>query len=91
MLLQTIRAVAAGEIVVTPLMARMILDEYRHQQSDPRVSNGLTHLQAADQELLSLTMQGMPPTAITAQLGLNEVSIRQRLSLIAAKLHAQGG
>ncbi len=60
-LLQTIRAVATGEIVVTPLMARMILDEYRHQQSDPRVSNGLTHLQAYDQELLKLTMQDTPP------------------------------
>jgi len=89
-LLQTIRAVATGEIVVTPLMARMILDEYRHQQSDPRVSNGLTHLQVHDQELLNLTMQGTPPPAITAQLGLTEQSIRRRLSLIAAKLHTQG-
>lgn len=86
-LLQTIRRVATGEVVVNPLLARTILDEYRHQQSDPRVSNGLTHLPGSDQELLALTIQGMPAPQIGKRLGLTEGNIRQRLSLIAAKLY----
>lgn len=86
-LLRTIRAVAAKETVVNPHMARTILDEFRHQQSDPVVSNGITYLTEGDLHILRLMAQGMDMRAVGEQLNMTEQVVRQRLTRMAEKLH----
>lgn len=81
-LLQAIRAVAAGEWKIDALVARTLLNEYRHQQTDPVVSSGLTHLGALDLKLLQLIARGYDQHAIGSELDLPEMLLRQRLAVI---------
>ncbi len=86
-LLQAIRAVASGEWKIDALVARTLLDEYRHQQTDPVVSSGLTRLSAFDLKLLELIAEGHDQHAIMSELDLPDVMVRQRLALILTRLY----
>lgn len=86
LLLQTIRAVAMGEGVMTSEIAMKILDTF-YQQREPVCSNGIIFLNQADLEILNLFAQGMDIATVSHRRGLAVPIVRDRVNVIFEKLH----
>lgn len=83
-LLETIRAVHQGEAWLDPPLARKMLEEFR-RLSEP--GEGVVHLTRREREILELLAEGASNQEIARRLEIAEKTVRNRLSLIFAKLH----
>jgi DNA-binding NarL/FixJ family response regulator len=97
-LLETIRALRRGESRLTPQIARKVMDQFRRLSKDEsagaaRRSAGLaaaTTEQLSDKEekVLSLITEGMSNRQIANSMSLAEGTIKNYVSRIMDKLHA---
>lgn len=87
-LLRTIRTVAAGEALLDPAIAKKMIDEFRHLQTEPQnTEQQITPLLEQELKILRLVAQGLSNNEIGEQLALSEKTIRNRLTIIFDKLH----
>jgi DNA-binding NarL/FixJ family response regulator len=98
-LLDTIRALRRGESRLTPQIARKVMDQFRRLASaagEPPVSGGAVKNDAADGEslndkeekILRLITEGLSNRQIGAALFLAEGTVKNYVSRIMEKLHA---
>ncbi|MHB8475783.1 MAG: response regulator transcription factor [Steroidobacteraceae bacterium] len=97
-LLETIRALRHGESRLTPQIARKVMDQFRRLAEDPSAararepaaSSGLVTEALSDKEekILELIAEGMSNRQIGAALFLAEGTIKNYVSRIMEKLHA---
>jgi DNA-binding NarL/FixJ family response regulator len=86
-LLRAIRAVAGGEALLDPGIARKMIDEFRRIQDSATAVDGITPLPQRDLDILRLVAQGMDNNEIGDRLGISEKTVRNRLTVIFEKLH----
>ncbi|MFB6286941.1 MAG: response regulator [Candidatus Bipolaricaulia bacterium] len=85
-LLETIRAVHAGEAWLDPSIARKMLDEFR-KINDPNAHEHAVYLTRREREILELVAEGQSNQDIANRLSIAEKTVRNRLSTIFSKLH----
>ncbi|MCW5852986.1 MAG: response regulator transcription factor [Anaerolineae bacterium] len=85
-ILRAIRAVASGEAIFGPSIARRLIGFFAHSQSfaPPQVFPELTD---REREILTLIAQGYKNTEIADRLYLSHKTIRNNVSNIFSKLH----
>lgn len=84
-LIQAIRSVVAGNLVLRPSIALKLA---RGTQSAPDVSS-TEALTEREQDVLLLLVQGLPNAEIAERLGLSERTITTHMSHILRKLHVE--
>jgi DNA-binding NarL/FixJ family response regulator len=93
-LLETVRALRRGESRLTPQIARKVMDQFRRlaQSEPPReeavASRSAEPLNEKEEKVLELIAQGMSNRQIGAALFLAEGTIKNYVSRIMEKLHA---
>jgi DNA-binding NarL/FixJ family response regulator len=80
---RAIRAVAAGEAIFSPGVARRVL---QFLTSPPVVADPFPELTRREREILRLLAQAMPNAAIAQRFGLSPKTVANHLSSIFAKL-----
>jgi DNA-binding NarL/FixJ family response regulator len=96
-LLETIRALRRGESRLTPQIARKVMDQFQRLASDapavpPAASSGAAFVAEAltdkEQKILELIAEGMSNRQIAQTVFLAEGTIKNYVSRIMEKLHA---
>jgi DNA-binding NarL/FixJ family response regulator len=96
-LLETIRALRRGESRLTPQIARKVMDQFRRLSQDDgplagrRAAGGHTaaeQLTDKEEKVLSLITEGMSNRQIANSMSLAEGTIKNYVSRIMEKLHA---
>jgi DNA-binding NarL/FixJ family response regulator len=94
-LLETIRALRRGESRLTPQIARKVMDQFRRLTPEsqapapPRMSRPETEaLSDKEEKILELICQGMMNRQIAQTLNLAEGTVKNYVSRIMEKLHA---
>ena len=94
-LLETIRALRRGESRLTPQIARKVMDQFRrlspesHLPTPPRMSRPETEaLSDKEERILELICEGMMNRQIAQTLNLAEGTVKNYVSRIMEKLHA---
>jgi len=82
--LRAIRAVAGGEAIFSPAIARRLMTYFGRAQSAPAAI--LPELSAREREVLTLIAQGQANEAIAVHLALSLKTVRNHVSNIYAKL-----
>ncbi|HFD39130.1 MAG TPA: response regulator transcription factor [Anaerolineae bacterium] len=86
-LLQAIRAVASGQALLDPAIARQMIDEFRRMQEATTGVDGITPLTQRDLDILRLVARGLENSEIAERLALSEKTVRNRLTGIFEILH----
>jgi DNA-binding NarL/FixJ family response regulator len=81
--LRAIRAVASGEAIFSPSIARRIMQHFDR----PPAAAAFPDLTEREREILELLAQGLTNTAIANLLSLSVKTVRNRVSDIFGKLH----
>jgi DNA-binding NarL/FixJ family response regulator len=81
--LRAIRAVAAGEAIFSPSVARRLQNHFEQ----PAPALPFPELTPREREILELVAQGLTNAAIAARLSLSVKTVRNRISDIFSKLH----
>src|ERR1700682_4188099 len=94
-LLETIRALRRGESRLTPQIARKVMDQFRRLASMPRAepvreddSDDTEPLSEKEEKILQLISEGMTNRQIANTLFLAEGTVKNYVSRIMEKLHA---
>ena len=98
-LLETIRALRRGESRLTPQIARKVMDQFRRLAASPRVETppenhsraspaGQDRLSDKEEKILQLICEGMINRQIASALSLAEGTVKNHVSRIMEKLHA---
>jgi DNA-binding NarL/FixJ family response regulator len=87
----TIRAVAGGGAVITPRLARRMLDDFARQASADSVGRdrAVEALSPREVEILALITSGETSRTIAQRLHLSEHTVRHHTSNIFQKLHVR--
>jgi DNA-binding NarL/FixJ family response regulator len=80
-LLETIRALKRGESRLTPQIARKVMDQFRRLAAPERLSD-------KEEKILQLICEGMMNRQIASALSLAEGTVKNYVSRIMEKLHA---
>jgi DNA-binding NarL/FixJ family response regulator len=83
-----IEAVAAGESLISPRVATMMLQRVRQTASEVREAGG-THLSSRELEVLRLLSDGRANREIAALLVISESTVRNHISSILLKLQVE--
>ncbi|MSS45703.1 response regulator transcription factor [Cutibacterium sp. WCA-380-WT-3A] len=84
-----VRAVMAGQVTVSPEVARGVVEAFSSQPSggqSHRVDMTPVELSDADDDVLQLLAEGLPNAVIADELCLSESAVKQRLGHLAKKL-----
>jgi DNA-binding NarL/FixJ family response regulator len=84
-LLAAIRAVARGEAVIDPAIAKRVLAEFRQPEKIKKPLEST--LSERDEDILRLVAQGLSNQEISERLFISEKTVRNRLSLVFHQLH----
>ena len=82
-----IRRVAAGEMVVAPTMTMKMINMLRNDQSDPEPKNSLKLLTEREREILQLLSRGESNKAIAMTLKISYDTVKQHVRHILNKLN----
>jgi DNA-binding NarL/FixJ family response regulator len=83
-----VRAAAAGESMVAPRMAKMLLRQLRrHEQNDRRPT--IESLSVREKEVLRLVVDGKDNAAIAKELFISPYTVKNHISNILLKLHVE--
>src|SRR6476469_9553174 len=90
-LLDTIKAVAAGQAVITPELATHVLSALQRMQGRdlPQAESTQGKLSEREVILLRLVAQGLINKEIARQVGISESRVRNQLSEIYRKIQVQ--
>jgi two-component system, NarL family, response regulator LiaR len=83
-----VRAAAVGESMVSPRMARTLLDQLREHESGekrPHVEN----LSTREKEVLRLVVEGKDNATIAQELFISPYTVKNHISNILLKLHVE--
>lgn len=83
-ILRAVRHVAAGGVVLDPLVAAHVLQEFQHLWEAP-ASYALPHLSAREAQILELVAQGYSNREIGTRLNLAEKTVRNALRRLFQK------
>jgi NarL family two-component system response regulator LiaR len=83
-LIEAIRQVNQGVAALHPSIAKKVLDEFRHSESEQLSEEPLTQREV---EVLRLIAQGHENREIAGQLVISEATVRTHVSNILGKLH----
>jgi DNA-binding NarL/FixJ family response regulator len=85
-----IRAVAAGEAWLDPVVTRRLIDEFtaRPDKHLPTPAE-LAQLTPREREVLALIAQGLPNADVAAQLFISEATVKTHLARVMMKLGAR--
>ena len=86
-LINSIRLVAQGEAIVSPIMAARLLDEFK--QGKERPDKELGELSQRESEVLQLVAEGASNKEIADRLYIGETTVKAHLRTILEKLHAR--
>ncbi len=84
--LNAIRAVHQGEVLIDPVIATKLIEEFR-RLAEGQSRKELLDLNEQEVEILRLVSQGTTNKEIAAALFLSEQTIKNKLSVIFQKLH----
>jgi DNA-binding NarL/FixJ family response regulator len=83
-----VRAAAAGESMVSPRMAKILLRQLRHhEQNDKRPTT--ESLSVREKEVLRLVVDGKDNAAIAKELFISPYTVKNHISNILLKLHVE--
>lgn len=82
-----IRRVAAGEMVVAPAMTVKMIDILQHGDKEPGYHNSLKTLTEREREILRLLADGESNKGIARQLGISNDTVKQHVRHILTKLN----
>lgn len=85
-LLQTIREVHQGHVILSPKQASKIMERF-HTMRQEKMEVELAHLTSREKDILKLLVTGATNQQIASQLNLSVQTVRNRLSQIFSKLH----
>jgi DNA-binding NarL/FixJ family response regulator len=88
-LVRILRAVAAGEVYVTPTLAANLLFELTSGSASRKATNPLDHLTERERQILELVAGGDSNKEIAAQLHLSEKTVKHHMTNILQKLQAR--
>ena len=83
---RAIRAVASGEAIFSPGVARRVMDYFAHSPVAPAHAAALSNLSEREREVLTLIAQGLTNAAIAERLVLSPKTVRNYISEIYSKL-----
>jgi len=83
-LVQAIHQVYQGELSLSPVIARKVLQELKRPATQPMTPDPLTEREV---EVLQLLAKGLENHAIAARLKLSDATVRSHVSNILGKLH----
>lgn len=86
-IVRAIRAVAAGEAIFGPAVARRVLG---HLSGSDAVHDPFPDLTPRERQVLELIAAGLPTARIAAQLGLATKTVTNHASVVFAKLQVDG-
>lgn len=86
-LVSTIEAVARGDYLIDPLIARKVLDEMRQTAAGKRDHNAVVPLTTSEMAVLRLVAQGVDNDQIAHKLTISMYTVANRLRSIYEKLH----
>jgi DNA-binding NarL/FixJ family response regulator len=84
--LRAIRAVASGEAIFSPGVAKRVMDYFAHSPVAPVNPAVLSELSEREREVLTLIAQGLTNAAIAERLVLSPKTVRNYISEIYSKL-----
>ncbi len=93
-LAEAVRGAMRGESQMDPTVARKVLREFQHVTSGQHVATPaaqeepLEKLTDREEEILELLVAGLPNKEIAQKLALSEGTVKNHISAILAKLHA---
>jgi len=82
-----IRRVAGGEMVVAPAMTVKMIDILQHGEREPGYQNSLKNLTEREREILQLLANGESNKAIAQTLGISNDTVKQHVRHILTKLN----
>ncbi len=85
-LVETVRQVHAGGVVLSPLQAEKVVARFRRLRRD-RLDGELAQLTEREKDILIQVAQGASNRHIAEALGISEKTVRNRLSVVFSKLH----
>jgi DNA-binding NarL/FixJ family response regulator len=91
-LVRAVRAVAAGEALLSPGVTRRLIAEYAARARpapDPRTAGALAALTDREREVLALVAQGLSNEEIAERLVLSRATARTHVSRVLAKVGAR--
>jgi len=83
----SIRRVAAGELVVAPAMTVKMIDLLRGEQSDQEPKNSLKLLTDREREIIQLLARGESNKVIAQNLSISYDTVKQHVRHILTKLN----
>jgi DNA-binding NarL/FixJ family response regulator len=87
-LLDTIRALRRGESRLTPHIARKVMDQFRLLAGSPKPQPNVEALSDKEEKILQLITDGLSNRQIAAAVFLAEGTVKNYVSRIMEKLHA---
>jgi two-component system nitrate/nitrite response regulator NarL len=82
-----IRRIAGGEMVVAPAMTMKMIDILQHGNKEPGYQNSLKSLTEREREILQLLADGESNKAIAKILGISNDTVKQHVRHILTKLN----
>jgi RNA polymerase sigma factor (sigma-70 family) len=84
-----VRAVAAGEAVLAPCIARRLLDWFfqREERPDATINPALSGLSQRELEVLRLVVRGLSSRDIASELQISEATVRTHVYRLRRKLN----
>lgn len=86
-ILETLRRVAAGEVVLNPELASKFLGEFRRDQQVETIRRLVQTLTRREDDVLRLVATGASNKDISGQLFISELTVKMHLASIFRKLH----
>ena len=88
-LLRAVRAVAAGDALLSPSVTRRLIGEYAHRAKEPRPANVLDVLTEREREVVALVAEGLSNEEIAERLYVSPTTAKTHVSRAMVKLHAR--
>ena len=87
-LISAIKVVAAGDVIITPVMAARLMNELR-QGGRHRADEDFNELSPREKKVMQLVAQGSSNKEIAAALSISETTVKAHLRAILEKLHVK--
>jgi DNA-binding NarL/FixJ family response regulator len=88
-LLTAIRAVAAGDALLSPSVTRRVIAQFTRRAVPPQVPAALERLTPREREVLALVAQGLSNDEIAAELVVGAATVKTHIGHLLTKLAAR--